>query len=75
MTGAGVRTGPAPRARARVYYGWSVPGVAALAMVGTLPGRTLRHVLVAALLILTAALAALAVAAAVVPISRGAKAT
>jgi MFS family permease len=26
--------------RARVYYGWVVLGVAALAMVGTLPGRT-----------------------------------
>ena len=24
----------------RFYYGWIVPGVAALAMVGTLPGRT-----------------------------------
>ncbi len=30
----------APRARERVYYGWVVLGVAALAMVGTLPGRT-----------------------------------
>ena len=29
---------PAPRVR--VYYGWVVLGVAALAMVGTLPGRT-----------------------------------
>ena len=25
---------------ARIYYGWIVLGVAALAMVGTLPGRT-----------------------------------
>lgn len=32
-------TGIAPRAR-RFYYGWVVLGVAALAMVGTLPGRT-----------------------------------
>jgi MFS family permease len=30
------RTGPA----SRLYYGWVVVGVAALAMVGTLPGRT-----------------------------------
>jgi MFS family permease len=30
----------APRARARPYYGWVVLVVAALAMVGTLPGRT-----------------------------------
>jgi MFS family permease len=30
----------APRAGARLYYGWVVLGVAALAMVGTLPGRT-----------------------------------
>ena len=29
-----------PGARDRVYYGWVVLGVAALAMVGTLPGRT-----------------------------------
>ena len=29
-----------PRAGARFYYGWVVLGVAALAMVGTLPGRT-----------------------------------
>src|SRR6185295_3411553 len=28
-----------PRA-SRLYYGWTVLGVAALAMVGTLPGRT-----------------------------------
>ena len=34
----GVQTLPA--ARVRVYYGWVVLGVAALAMVGTLPGRT-----------------------------------
>src|SRR5919197_1320872 len=27
-------------AGARIYYGWVVLGVAALAMVGTLPGRT-----------------------------------
>ena len=30
----------APQARERIYYGWVVLGVAALAMVGTLPGRT-----------------------------------
>lgn len=30
---------PAPRAR-RMFYGWVVVGIAALAMVGTLPGRT-----------------------------------
>jgi MFS family permease len=36
---ADVRTWPAPRAT-RVYYGWVVLGLAALAMVGTLPGRT-----------------------------------
>ena len=34
------RADRAPRARERVYYGWVVLGVAALAMVGTLPGRT-----------------------------------
>ena len=34
--GAWTETGP----RARFYYGWVVLGVAALAMVGTLPGRT-----------------------------------
>lgn len=39
MTDAGVGTVPRPRA-AGVYYGWVVLGVAALAMVGTLPGRT-----------------------------------
>jgi rhodanese-related sulfurtransferase/sugar phosphate permease len=30
----------APQSRERIYYGWIVLGVAALAMVGTLPGRT-----------------------------------
>jgi len=30
----------APRTPGRVYYGWVVLGVASLAMVGTLPGRT-----------------------------------
>ena len=29
-----------PRVGGRAYYGWVVLGVAALAMVGTLPGRT-----------------------------------
>src|SRR5688500_7642780 len=38
MTDAGVQTLTAPRSRP--YYGWIVLGVAALAMVGTLPGRT-----------------------------------
>ena len=38
MSPTGVQTLPA--ARVRVYYGWVVLGVAALAMVGTLPGRT-----------------------------------
>ncbi|OFW38828.1 MAG: hypothetical protein A3F70_03390 [Acidobacteria bacterium RIFCSPLOWO2_12_FULL_67_14] len=38
MTEAGVQSWPAPRAR--LYYGWVVLGVAALAMVGTLPGPT-----------------------------------
>ena len=31
---------PAVLARGRLYYGWFTAGVAALAMVGTLPGRT-----------------------------------
>jgi MFS family permease len=30
----------APRVREKLYYGWIVLGVAALAMIGTLPGRT-----------------------------------
>lgn len=38
MTDAGEQGWPAPRAR--LYYGWVVLVVAALAMVGTLPGRT-----------------------------------
>ena len=38
QTGSHVMT--APRVAERVYYGWVVLGVAALAMVGTLPGRT-----------------------------------
>jgi MFS family permease len=38
MQSTGVHTLPA--ARGGVYYGWVVLGVAALAMVGTLPGRT-----------------------------------
>jgi len=40
MTEAGVRSWPVPRTGARFYYGWVVLAVAALAMVGTLPGRT-----------------------------------
>lgn len=36
---ASVTALPAPRAR-RLFYGWVVVGMAALAMVGTLPGRT-----------------------------------
>jgi len=35
-----VSTATAPRAPARLYYGWVVLLLAALAMVGTLPGRT-----------------------------------
>eukprot|EP01035_Chromulina_nebulosa_P045327 gene45327-61409_t len=31
---------PAALARAPFYYGWIILGLAALAMVGTLPGRT-----------------------------------
>src|SRR6187551_1639407 len=38
MSPTGVQALPA--ARVRAYYGWVVLGVAALAMVGTLPGRT-----------------------------------
>ena len=38
MSSTGVQS--LPVARVRVYYGWVVLGVAALAMVGTLPGRT-----------------------------------
>lgn len=38
MTQAGTQTLATPRAR--FFYGWVVVGVAALAMVGTLPGRT-----------------------------------
>jgi MFS family permease len=40
ITGTGVRIWPALGVRPRLYYGWIVLGVAALAMVGTLPGRT-----------------------------------
>jgi hypothetical protein len=40
MSEAGVRSWPVPRTGARFYYGWVVLAVAALAMVGTLPGRT-----------------------------------
>jgi MFS family permease len=40
MIDASARALPASRARSRFYYGWIVLGVAALAMVGTLPGRT-----------------------------------
>ena len=39
MTDAVVTALPAPRSR-RMFYGWVVVGMAALAMVGTLPGRT-----------------------------------
>lgn len=38
---AAAATTPDPRARTRPYYGWVVVVVAALAMVATLPGRTL----------------------------------
>ncbi len=40
MTGARAASAPGLRAGARLYYGWVVLGVSALAMVGTLPGRT-----------------------------------
>ena len=40
MTEVGVRVETAPRVRERFYYGWVVLGVAAAAMIGTLPGRT-----------------------------------
>ena len=40
MADAGARTWSAPRTGSRLYYGWIVLGLAALAMVGTLPGRT-----------------------------------
>jgi MFS family permease len=40
MTGARAASAPGLRAGTRLYYGWVVLGVSALAMVGTLPGRT-----------------------------------
>jgi MFS family permease len=40
MTEAGTHSLPQPYVRQRFYYGWVVLVVAALAMVGTLPGRT-----------------------------------
>ncbi len=40
MAESGVQSWPTPRTASRMYYGWTVLGVAALAMVGTLPGRT-----------------------------------
>ena len=40
LAGPEGRTRPASGAASRLYYGWVVLGVAALAMVGTLPGRT-----------------------------------
>jgi MFS family permease len=40
VTDAGIQALPASRVIGRFYYGWIVLGVAALAMVGTLPGRT-----------------------------------
>ena len=40
MADVGARSWPAPRSVGRMYYGWVVLGVASLAMVGTLPGRT-----------------------------------
>src|SRR6187549_482415 len=39
MSPTGVQALPAARVRA-YYYGWVILGVAALSMVGTLPGRT-----------------------------------
>jgi MFS family permease len=40
MAQAGVQVARAPRVGERFYYGWVVLGVATLAMIGTLPGRT-----------------------------------
>jgi MFS family permease len=40
VTQAGVRVDLVPHVRERFYYGWVVLGVAAAAMIGTLPGRT-----------------------------------
>jgi MFS family permease len=40
MADPGVGVWPGTHARPRFFYGWVVLGVAALAMVGTLPGRT-----------------------------------
>jgi MFS family permease len=40
VTDAGIHALSTPRIGGRFYYGWIVLGVAALAMVGTLPGRT-----------------------------------
>ena len=40
MTQAGVHIDRAPPLGERFYYGWVVLGVATLAMIGTLPGRT-----------------------------------
>ena len=40
MAEAGVQVHRAPRIGERFFYGWVVLGVATLAMVGTLPGRT-----------------------------------
>jgi rhodanese-related sulfurtransferase/sugar phosphate permease len=40
VTDAGIRPDTSPLVRSRFYYGWVVLGVAALAMVGTLPGRS-----------------------------------
>ena len=40
MAEAGVQVDRAPRLGERCYYGWVVLGVATLAMIGTLPGRT-----------------------------------
>jgi MFS family permease len=40
MTSTATIESPIPKRESRPYYGWVVLGVAALAMVGTLPGRT-----------------------------------
>ena len=40
MTSTATIESPIPKRESRLYYGWVVLGVAALAMVGTLPGRT-----------------------------------
>ena len=40
MADADIRVWPATRSAGRIYYGWIVPGLASLAVIGTLPART-----------------------------------